>query len=44
MRKVFIVQDKKTLIVFGCFENKIKAINYIDGNFERFAVIESDVL
>ena len=41
--KVFMIQDKNTLLLHGCFSTEEKANKYIDFNFDNFKVIKKKV-
>ena len=40
--KVYIIQNKHTMIIHGCFKDLIKAQNLIKGN-DDFEIIRCDV-
>lgn len=42
-RKVYIVQNTKSMMLYGCFNSKIKANKYINGN-KDFFIIKSNVI
>ena len=43
MNKVYIVQCKKTIMIYGCFDNEKKALKYVNGN-KNYHIIKSDVI
>lgn len=34
MKKIYIIQHKKTMIIHGCFKTEEKAKNYVNGNID----------
>lgn len=37
--KVFVIQNKNSLLIHGCFKTKEKAENYVNGNID-YAIIK----